>query len=96
MISKKKIKHLANLSKIYLTDKELHKFSSEFDNIIHHLDMLQKMDTSSISDKKIDNVIKANRQLRPDEIQKSLKQTDVLKNSKDKKQGLIVVPKIFN
>ncbi len=92
-MDKKTLKHIAELSRIELTDKELEEFTPQMETILDSAKKLQEVDTSNVSPMKrhisFDD-------LREDIAQDSLSQGDVLKNANYKENGYIkVYGKIF-
>ena len=92
-MDKETLKHIAELSRISLTDKELEKFTPQMETILDSAKELQKIDTKGISPMKRHVPFSS---LREDIPQDSLTQEEVLKNAKHKEKGHIkVYGKIF-
>ena len=92
-MDKQTLKHIAELSRINLTDKELEKFTPQMETILDSAKQLQKIDTKDVQPMKRHVPFTA---LREDIPQKSLTQQEVLKNAKYKENGHIkVYGKIF-
>ena len=92
-MDKQTLKHIAELSRIILTDEELEKFTPQMETILNSAKELQKIDTKGISPMKRHVPFSA---LREDIPQKSLTQEEVLRNAKYKEKGHIkVYGKIF-
>jgi len=47
-LSNKEIKHIANLARLELTEKELAKYGSQLSAILGYIDQLQEVDTSGV------------------------------------------------
>ncbi|MDD5606363.1 MAG: aspartyl/glutamyl-tRNA amidotransferase subunit C [Candidatus Pacebacteria bacterium] len=47
MISKKQVIHIANLSRIEISDKEAERFQKDFSDILNYFDLLKKAKTFS-------------------------------------------------
>jgi aspartyl-tRNA(Asn)/glutamyl-tRNA(Gln) amidotransferase subunit C len=45
-LDKKQIKHIANLSKLKLSDKELEKYGSQLSDVLGYIDQLKEVDVS--------------------------------------------------
>ena len=45
-LDKKQIKHIANLSKLELTDKELEKYVNQLSDVLGYIDQLREVDVS--------------------------------------------------
>jgi len=87
------LKHIAELSRIKLTKKELEKFTPQMKTILESVDVLKKVDTTDIEPMKKHIPFS---DLREDIPKKSLTQEEVLANTKHSEMGLIkVYGKIF-
>mgnify|MGYP000865832676 CR=1 FL=1 len=92
-MDKQTLKHIAELSRINLTDAELEKFTPQMETILDSAKELQKIDTKDVQPMKRHVPFSS---LREDIPQDSLTQEDVLKNAKYKENGHIKVNgKIF-
>jgi aspartyl-tRNA(Asn)/glutamyl-tRNA(Gln) amidotransferase subunit C len=82
------IKHIAELSRISLTDEELEKFTPQMKTILESVTVLQDVDTSKVQPMKkriaFDN-------LREDVAKESLKQEEVVKNAPHSENGYVKV-----
>jgi len=82
------IKHIAELSRISLTDEELKKFTPQMKTILESVTVLQDVDTSKVQPMKkrigFDD-------LREDVAKESLKQEEVLKNAPHSENGYVKV-----
>ena len=81
-VSKEDVKHIAKLSKLNLTEKELEKYTNELSNI--NVEGIKP--TAHILD--IKNVF------RKDEVQPSYDREEILKNAPSKDAGCVSVPKV--
>lgn len=92
-MDKQTLKHIAELSRISLTDKELEKFTPQMETILDSATQLQKIDTKDVQPMKRHVSFS---DLREDIPQNSLTQEEVLRNAKYKENGYIkVYGKIF-
>lgn len=92
-MDKKTLKHIAELSRIKLTDQELEKFTPQMQTILDSAKQLQQVDTSNVQPMKKHIPFS---DLRDDVIGESLSQQEVLSNAKHKENGQIkVYGKIF-
>lgn len=82
------IKHIAELSRITLTDEELEKFTPQMKTILESVTVLQDVDTSNVQPMKKRIPFE---DLREDVPKKSLKQEDVIKNAPYSENGYIKV-----
>lgn len=51
MLTKEEIKHLAELARLELTEKETEKYQKQLSEILDYMDILKKIDTSNIKEK---------------------------------------------
>lgn len=92
-MDKQTLKHIAELSRIELTDAELEKFTPQMETILDSAKELQKIDTTDVQPMKRHIPFS---DLRDDYPTTSLPQEDVLKNAKYKENGCVkVYGKIF-
>ena len=92
-MDKKTLKHIAELSRINLTDKELEQFTPQMETILNSAKELQKIDTKGIQPMKRHVSFS---ELRKDIPHTSLTQEEVLRNAKHKENGCVkVYGKIF-
>lgn len=92
-MDKQTLKHIADLSRISLTDEELEKFTPQMQTILDSAKELQKIDTTGINPMKRHVPFST---LREDISTDSLSQADVLKNAKYKENGHVkIYGKIF-
>lgn len=93
-ISKEKVKHIVKLAKLYLTEKEISKFSSQLSNV---LDYMEKISQLKISPAKTARYLDLTNRFRPDKIDKSqtLSQKQALSQAKKSYQGYFLIKSIF-
>lgn len=92
-MDKETLRHIAQLSRISLTDQELEKFTPQMQTILDSATELQKIDTTNINPMKRHLPFSS---LREDIPTESFTQEDVLKNAKYKENGCVkVYGKIF-
>ncbi|MBP6976533.1 Asp-tRNA(Asn)/Glu-tRNA(Gln) amidotransferase subunit GatC [Candidatus Dojkabacteria bacterium] len=92
-MDKNTLKHIAELSRISLTNEELDKFTPQMQTILDSAKELQKIDTKGINPMKRHIPFSS---LREDTPSECLTQEDVLKNAKYKENGHVkVYGKIF-
>jgi aspartyl-tRNA(Asn)/glutamyl-tRNA(Gln) amidotransferase subunit C len=82
------IKHIAELSRISLTDKELEKFTPQMKTILESVTVLQDVDTSKVQAMKKRIGFE---DLREDVAKESLKQEEVIKNAPHSENGYVKV-----
>ena len=87
------VKHVAELSRITLTEKELEKFTPQMETILESVTVLKEVDTMNVQPMK-DRVVFSD--LRVDEPKDGLTQEEVLKNAPHSENGFVkVYGKIF-
>jgi aspartyl-tRNA(Asn)/glutamyl-tRNA(Gln) amidotransferase subunit C len=50
MLSEEQVRHVANLARIELTDKEVKKFSGQLSSVLEYMDILKEVDTSGVEE----------------------------------------------
>ena len=92
-ITKDLIKHVANLARLNLTEKELEKFVPELKEIISTFSQLNEVN--------VDNVepsfqpVELKNALRDDTVEKSFTNEEALSNSEHKKEGYFKGPSVI-
>ena len=87
-MDKKTLKHIAELSRIELSNKELEKFTPQMETILDSAKKLQEIDTKATSPMKRHVSFDS---LREDKSKESLSQEEVLKNANHKESGYIKI-----
>lgn len=81
------VKHIARLSRLHIEEEKLEKFQREMQGMVDMVEKLPELDGALTVDP-------ANRmELRPDEIQPSLRREKLLANAPQTAAGCVVVPK---
>lgn len=93
-ITKGKVKYIAKLSKLKLSEKELEKYPKQLSEILNYMDMLNEFDTEGVEP--LINPIENENRLREDKIEKSIVKEEALKNSYERKNDFFSVPKVIN
>jgi aspartyl-tRNA(Asn)/glutamyl-tRNA(Gln) amidotransferase subunit C len=92
-ITKKFIKHIADLSRITLSEEEVDKFTPQMKTILESVNVLQEVDTNNVEPMKKHVAFK---DVREDIPEKTLTQEEVLANAKYTELGHVkVYGKIF-
>ena len=91
-VSKDDVKHIANLSKLNLTDKELEKYTMELSDIVNFANELSNIDVEWI--KPTAHILDIKNVFRKDEVQPSYYREEILKNAPSKDAGCVSVPKV--
>ncbi|MCS7231228.1 MAG: Asp-tRNA(Asn)/Glu-tRNA(Gln) amidotransferase subunit GatC [Elusimicrobiota bacterium] len=97
-ITKEKVKHIAYLSRLALTEEEIEKYSKQLELILEYMDKLNFIDTSSVSP--VSNILKLYRMnIRPyyreDIPQDSKCQKEILENSPCRVNNFFKVEKVI-
>ena len=92
-LSKDDVIKIAVLSKLEFSDDEIESFRSDLSEILNHMEELNELDTTNVSP--LFNVLDLHDVVREDKVKESLSLEDVLKNSPDKDENFIIVPKII-
>jgi len=91
MIDRKTVKHVAKLSRINLTDKEIEKFSKEISDVLNSFSLLKEADTKdvepSFQPSEIKNVT------REDVPEECLSQDEALSNAEQKEDKFFKGPR---
>lgn len=90
-ISKEEVKNIANLSRLYLTDEDLEKYSSDLSSIVEFVNTLNEVDTEGV--KPTDHILDIKNVFRKDELKPSYDREELFKNAPTKEAGCISVPK---
>jgi aspartyl-tRNA(Asn)/glutamyl-tRNA(Gln) amidotransferase subunit C len=87
------IMHVAKVSRLHLTKKEIDEFLPELQEVITYFSQLSRIDTENIEP--MVNPVMLRNSLRKDEANSSLSQEDSLRNTQHKKEGYFLGPKIL-
>ena len=91
VIDEKLIKYLEDLSFIILSNEERGRICADLENIIAGMELLSKLDTSSIPKQDLSLNLKTD--LRKDEVTPSFPRNEILKNAPKANAETFVVPK---
>lgn len=87
------IEHIAELSCLYLTKREIAKFSAEMADIIEYMDKLNELDTENIT--QTQHVAGITNVFREDRTHKSFPREKILSNAPSRSDNCFKVPKII-
>lgn len=93
MITKKDVKYIADLSRIYLPDEEAEKLTKNLEGILHYIDKLSKLDVSNVQP--TSHVLPIKNVFREDTVIPSLPQDKALSVAVEKHNGSFKVPKVI-
>lgn len=91
-VSKEDVKHIANLSKLNLTEEELEKYTTELSDIVNFANELSNIDVDGI--KPTAHILDIKNVFRKDEMKPSYDREEILKNAPSKDAGCVSVPKV--
>ena len=89
----KDIKHLANLSRLHLTDEEVEAYTRQFDEIVAYVDKIKEVTSDSneiIESNEVKNV------LRDDEVFSYQNPETIINEAPDHQDNFVKVKKILN
>jgi len=92
MINKEIVRHVAELARLKLSEKEIEKYSEQFEQILKAFKILDEVDTEDVEPSfhplEIKNVF------REDEVESGLSQEKALLNTEHKEKGYFKGPRI--
>lgn len=91
-ISKEDIKHIANLSRLIVSDDEVDSYAEKLSNIVDMANQISDIDTSLV--KPTTHVVENINVFRKDEVKESKNREEILKNAPSKEAGCISVLKV--
>lgn len=91
-ISKEEVLHIAALSRLDLTDKELEKYTTDLSNIVDYANELAKVDIEGV--KPTAHILDIKNIFREDNVDSSYDREKILQNAPTKAAGCITVPKV--
>lgn len=91
-LNRKDVEHVALLSRLELSEKELDTYTEQLDAILEYIDVLSQVDTSAVEP--MAHVLDIRNVMRPDVVQPSLPQEAALLNAPEPENGFFKVPKI--
>lgn len=94
LISTQQVAHVAKLANLPLTDEELKKFTQQLQDILHHIDQLNEVDTTGV-DPTYQALDGTTNVWREDDVKPSLPQAEALSQAKRTHQGYVVTRGVF-
>ena len=93
-IDEKVVQYIAKLSRLSLPNKDIKRFSGQLSKVLDYVNKLNEVDTKDVSARShaIDQAVN---RFREDQVKKSLKTEEVLKNAPKKIDNFFIVPKII-
>ncbi len=93
-ISEEQVKHVAKLSKLSFSEKELHNFTEQLGEIIDMVELLEEVDTTGVSF--MSNVTENLNVMREDVSEPGTDRDELFKNIPEAENGYIKVPAIMD
>jgi aspartyl-tRNA(Asn)/glutamyl-tRNA(Gln) amidotransferase subunit C len=95
MISKEKVKHIAKLARLALSEKEVEKYQKELSKILEYIEKLKEVDVSGIEP--VFHPLKIKNVMREDvEVKKQVNQIKkLIELMPEKKEGYLKVKKVL-
>jgi aspartyl-tRNA(Asn)/glutamyl-tRNA(Gln) amidotransferase subunit C len=95
MISKEKVKHIAKLARLALSEKEIEKYQKELSKILEYIEKLKEVDVSGIEP--VFHPLKIKNVMREDvEVKKEINQIKkLIELMPEKKGGYLKVKKVL-
>ena len=91
-LNRKDVEHVALLSRLELSEKDLDKYTGQLDAILAYIDVLNQVDTEGVEP--LAHVLDMKNVMRPDVVQPSLPREAALQNAPEPEDGFFKVPKI--
>ena len=92
-ITKDEVTHVARLARLEFTEAEAEKFTSQLNNILMYMDMLNRVDTTGVEP--MTHAIAQKNAFREDNITPSLVRDFTLANAPDTRGDFFRVPKVI-
>lgn len=92
-ISKKDVQHVANLSRLSLTEDEIDVYTSQMNSILDFVEKLNEIDTTDV--KPMSHALDIVNAFRDDEVKESITSELALKNAPDSQDDQFKVPTVM-
>ena len=92
MLDREEIIKIAKLSKLEFTEKEIDEYKTTLNSIFDHISTLNEVDVEGVEP--LYNVLDIQDRTREDKVLNLTNKQDFLKNSSEKDENFIIVPKI--
>ncbi len=93
MIDKEEVKYIAHLSRLYLSDDELERFSRELGRILEYVRKLNEVDTEGVEP--ISHVNEISNVMREDKARDSFERELMLMSAPEANEEFFVVPRVI-
>ncbi len=91
-LSEKDVQYVARLSRLELSEPEVHLYSQQLSSILGYIEQLNTLDTKDVEP--LAHVLDLRNVFRADEVKPSLSQKEILANGPETAAGHFKVPKI--
>lgn len=92
-ITKKEVEHVAHLARLEFTETEKDTFTSQLNDILVYMDILNRLDTSGVEPMSHATVL--SNAFREDRVVESIGLEEALKNAPDEARDCFRVPKVI-
>ena len=92
-VSKEEVLHIANLSKLYVSDDKLEKYTKDLSNVVDLANSLEKVSVEGINP--TNHILDIKNVFRKDEVESSCSREEILKNAPESQGGCVSVPKVM-
>lgn len=91
-LNEDKVKHIAKLARLSLTDDEIKKFTHDLSELVTYVEQLKELDTEGVEP--MVGAVELLKELRCDEVVESGLRDEMLKNAPDAEETAIKVPQM--
>ena len=92
-VSKKDVEKIADLARLYITEEDKKKYTSQLNVILEYMDQLNQVDTSDVEP--LSHPFDLKNIVREDKVKPSLPVEEALKNAPEKSGNYFKVPKVI-
>lgn len=92
-LSKKQVEHIGKLSRLYLTEKQIEKFTNQLSAVLDYIEELSKVETKNLEP--IGNITGLFNVWREDKIKPSFPSKEMLKNAPEKEGSYLKVKAVL-
>jgi len=93
-VNREEVLKIASLAKLSLTEEEVEKYTSQFNDILDYMQQLNELDIENVEP--LSHVLELTNVTRKDVEESSLKRKEVLKNAPESDGDYFIVPKVID
>ena len=93
-LSEEEVRHVAKLSRLNLSDQEIHHFAGQLSSVLDYISKLNEIDVQDVEP--LAHVLDVTNVLRPDEPEPGLSMETSLANAPDRTPPFFKVPKVLD